>query len=522
MSNDEKGFTILGSCGTIEASVATKNRGDAGKKLAGFSEEYGLLADFDKEADLMFDLLLINGCVITVDSAHTVYQPGYVAVEKDTIAAIGPMSDLPVLPEAGRVIDLCGHAVLPGLVDAHGHAGHCLIKNLFEYRDDWDDLAGQVYYQCTDTEFWRAEGSLAAAERIKFGITTGVSMVGSTPRIDIIEPVGANLEGSSRVGIRQLSGIGCANGPWPKKARAWNGKEYTESTVTPKMAYRSTEEALKAYNGRHPLETCIVAPGRMGLRPGESAEDNIAHNREMYRLAEEYGVPLHTHAFAGDIQFLYDTTPEVLKVGLSLTHSTGLSQEEIAILAKTGAYVFHGPATHSNILKTCPVYELLQAGAHVAVVTDGTAPDRSYDIWRDMKMLQVLQRGRFHDLSLLPCGKVLELCTIEPAKALKLDHLIGSLEVGKKADIIAVDVEQPHLAPFGDMPVQRLVYHAMGQDVDLTIVDGAVVMEGRKLTKVDEKKIIADARGAYATMLERLGDPTVTQNPKLYELTQKM
>lgn len=341
----------------------------------------------------MFDLLLINGCVITVDSAHTVYQPGYVAVEKDTIAAIGPMSDLPVLPEAGRVIDLCGHAVLPGLVDAHGHAGHCLIKNLFEYRDDWDDLAEQVYYQCTDTEFWRAEGSLAAAERIKFGITTGVSMVGSTPRIDIIEPVGANLEGSSRVGIRQLSGIGCANGPWPKKARAWNGKEYTESTVTPKMAYRSTEEALKAYNGRHPLETCIVAPGRMGLRPGESAEDNIAHNREMYRLAEEYGVPLHTHAFAGDIQFLYDTTPEVLKVGLSLTHSTGLSQEEIAILAKTGAYVFHGPATHSNILKTCPVYELLQAGAHVAVVTDGTAPDRSYDIWRDMKMLQVLAAG---------------------------------------------------------------------------------------------------------------------------------
>ena len=167
-------------------------------------------------------------------------------------------------------------------------------------------------------------------------------------------------------------------------------------------------------------------------------------------------------------------------------------------------------------------YELTRRSNLVAVVTDGTAPDRSYDIWRDMKMLQVLQRGRFHDLSLLPCGKVLELCTIEPAKALKLDHLIGSLEVGKKADIIAVDVEQPHLAPFGDMPVQRLVYHAMGQDVDLTIVDGAVVMEGRKLTKVDEKKIIADARGAYATMLERLGDPTVTQNPKLYELTQKM
>ena len=470
----------------------------------------------------MFDLLLINGCVITVDGQHHVYQPGYVAVTGDRIAAIGPMSELSVLPEAKRTLDMEGHAVLPGLVDAHGHAGHCLIKNLFEFRDDWDDLAEKVYYQCTDTNFWRVEGSLAAAERVKFGITTAVSMVGSTPRIDIIEPVGANLEGSSRVGIRQLSGIGCANGPWPKKARIWNGKEYTEYTVTPEMAYKSTEEALKAYNGKNPLETCIVAPGRMGLRPGESVEDNIAHNKEMYRLSEEYGVPLHTHAYAGDVQFLYDTTPEVLKVGLSLTHSTGLSKEEIAILAKTGAYVFHGPATHSNILVTCPAFELLQAGANLAIVTDGTAPDRSYDIWRDMKMFQVLQRGRFHDLLLLPCGKVLELCTIEPAKALKMDHLIGSLEVGKKADIIAVNVEQPHLAPFGDMPIQRLVYHAMGQDVDTTIVDGRIVMEGRKLQLVDEKAVIADARAAYATMMERFGDDSVIHNTKLYELSQKL
>ena len=133
--------------------------------------------------------------------------------------------------------------------------------------------------------------------------------------------------------------------------------------------------------------------------------------------------------------FSSSTTPlrRSSKVGLSLTHSTGLSREEIAILAKTGAYVFHGPATHSNILKTCPVYELLQAGAHVAVVTDGTAPDRSYDIWRDMKMLQVLQRGRFHDLSLLPCGKVLELCTIiEPAKAPQAGSFDRLLEVGRR------------------------------------------------------------------------------------------
>ena len=470
----------------------------------------------------MWDLLLINGVVIPVDKDHHTYDKGYVAVDGNSIAALGPMEQLPQDATAARVIDCSGHAVLPGLVDAHGHGGHCLIKTLGEHLDGgWEAMAEEIYYRCTDGEFWRAEGALAAAERLKFGTTTGVSMIGSTPRVDSIEPLTAHFEGSVATGIRQLSGIGCPYGAFPKRARVWNQDgSTTEVDVTPETAYRTTEDAVRTLNGKHPRMTCIVAPGRMGRRPDEGDEANIRHNREMFRIARQYHVPLHSHGYGGDVQFMADHTPEVLTPRLSLTHSTGYSQQELEILARTGAYVLHGPTTHANIVGHCPVQEMLEMGVHLAVVTDGTASDRSFDLWRDMKNVQLLQRFRHKDGSLIPCGKALELVTIEPARALGMDRLVGSLEVGKRADIITVNVEQPHLAPFGLMPVQRLVYHAMGQDVDCVIVDGAIAMEGRKLTQIDEHKVLADAARALDMMMSRLGRPEVAENPRLYGLRQ--
>ena len=134
--------------------------------------------------------------------------------------------------------------------------------------------------------------------------------------------------------------------------------------------------------------------------------------------------------------------------------------------------------------------------------------------------LQLMQRAKHQDTRLIPCGKALEMVTIEPARALGIDHLVGSLAVGKKADVIAIDAQQPHLAPFGPMPVQRLVYHAMGQDVNLVIVNGEIMMEGRTLTQIDEKQLIQDTKDVLAETLERAGHPQVCDNPHLYDLRQ--
>ncbi len=469
----------------------------------------------------MLDLLLKNGVIITVDAQHRVYSRGFLGVKGDCIACIGQMDGTP-LPEAARVIDLDGTAILPGLIDGHGHAGHCLTKVLAEHMgdDNWGRVIESIYYQFTDEEFWYVEGALAAAERLKFGVTSGVSMVGNTPRIDALWPVKSSLEGAVRAGIRSLTGIGSANGPWPKLARTYHGDgSYTQRQIEPEQAFAVTQEAVRTLNGVHPRQQCIVAPGNMGFRRGESVQANIRHNQQMLQIAREYDVPIHTHATGGDVAFLYEHTPEVLEWKLSLTHSTGYCERELEILADSNAYVFHAPTAHAHIKGWCPALDMLKRGIKVAVVTDGTAPDRSYDLWRDMKNVQLLQRAHFRDTKLLPCGKVLEMVTIEPAKALGIDRYVGSLEVGKKADIIRVNTWQPHLTPFVDMPVQRLVYFAMGQDVDLVIVNGEIMMEGRTLTQIDERKLQQRAVEVYRKTVERAGEAlgeSVFENPCLY------
>ena len=461
----------------------------------------------------MYDLLIKNAVIITADPSHHIYDKGYIAVKDGRIAAIGPLEELSESAQAERVLDAGGKCLMPGLVDGHGHAGHCLTKTMGESNDTqfegawWGKMAEDIYFHYTDDFFWYAEGALAAAERLKFGITTGVSMLGSTPRPDRVENLEAHFEGALKTGLRQVSGIGSCDGPWPKHPWVWEGDSHKEHTLTPEQMVETTERAVKELNGKHPRQICIVAPGSIGYNPlAETKDFAVWKNKEMYRIAKEYGSPLHTHLYGGGVQFVYDTTPELLNPTTSLTHSTGLSQREIEIFAETGAVLFHGPTTRANIKKRCPVYEVLRAGGNVAIVTDGTAPDRSYDIWRDMKVFQVLHRAHDNDPLLAPVGMVLEMCTIIPARALGLDRDIGSLEVGKKADMIIINTRQPHLAPFGIMPLHRVVYHAQGQDVETVIVDGQVMMENRKMLLCDEERILSDAEKAFDRMRQRRGN----------------
>ena len=192
----------------------------------------------------MFDLLLKNGTSITVDGQNSVISDGYVAVKDVIIAEIGEMESLDPAARAEKVMDMEGHAVMPGLIDANGHGGHCIIRTLGEHFDQvWDKMAEYIYYFCTDREFWRSEGALAAAERIKFGTTTAVSMIGSTPRVDSFQALEANLEGSALTGIRQFSGIGFADGTWPKKARRFKDDgNFEDVTVSLEQALKVTED----------------------------------------------------------------------------------------------------------------------------------------------------------------------------------------------------------------------------------------------------------------------------------------
>jgi len=158
-----------------------------------------------------------------------------------------------------------------------------------------------------------------------------------------------------------------------------------------------------------------------------------------------------------------------------LSHSTALTDEEIAIVADTGTHIVHNPSAVASILARCPVTELLEAGANVCLGSDATAPDRSGDMFRHMQQCMHYHRTFHHDPSWLPPGRVLEMCTVDAARALGMADEIGSLEVGKKADVVLLDWRRPHLYP-ANMPLFRLVYFANGNDVDTVIVDGRIAL----------------------------------------------
>jgi cytosine/adenosine deaminase-related metal-dependent hydrolase len=157
-----------------------------------------------------------------------------------------------------------------------------------------------------------------------------------------------------------------------------------------------------------------------------------------------------------------------------------------------------------SIRGRCPVPELIDAGVTVALGSDGTAPDRSYDMFRHMFQCMHYHRRHFRDAGVLPHGKVLEMVTIDAAQALGLAHDIGSLEAGKKADIILVDLFKPHLMPL-NMPVYRVVSFASGADVCTTIVNGQILMEDGKVLTVDETEVMERAQRATDIMLKRSG-----------------
>jgi cytosine/adenosine deaminase-related metal-dependent hydrolase len=187
-----------------------------------------------------------------------------------------------------------------------------------------------------------------------------------------------------------------------------------------------------------------------------------------------------------------------------MSHSIDLTAEDIAACVETGTKIIHNPSAIMSIRGRCPVPELIDAGVTVALGSDGTAPDRSYDMFRHMFQCMHYHRRHFRDAGVLPHGKVLEMVTIDAAQALGLAHDIGSLEAGKKADIILVDLFKPHLMPL-NMPVYRVVSFASGADVCTTIVNGQILMEDGKVLTVDETEVMERAQRATDIMLGRSG-----------------
>jgi cytosine/adenosine deaminase-related metal-dependent hydrolase len=230
-------------------------------------------------------------------------------------------------------------------------------------------------------------------------------------------------------------------------------------------------------------------------------------------LQKKHGVTFWTHAYGNAIEYAHDEKLGLLGPHTILSHCTDISERAIGIMRDTGTHAAHHPraARIYTYPGRCPVPELIDAGVTVALGSDSPST-HNCDLFLDMKAAIDQQRIHFKDANILPPGKVLEMATIDGCKALGLDKELGSVEVGKKADLITVNLFQPHLYPL-DMLVYRLVYNATGADVADVTVSGRLVMEDRKILTVDETDVLEHAQAVYRRFVERANLEPHTRNP---------
>ena len=457
--------------------------------------------------------LIVGGGVVTVDRERRVLDPGAIAVHADRIIAVGTPDELRHQFPGSAIIDLQDHILMPGLVDSHGHAGHGMTKALDD-GNDWLDLVAQLYFHASDDEFWRAESYLSALEHLEFGVTTSLSMTGSMPRVDDARYAVLAASGYAALGLRHIVALGPAIGPPPwSYTNVANGQQIEVSLDD---ALETTAHAIDLLHGTYDGRiSCYVGPSGLvnEIADGKATDYSVAQMKGVLQLADDKQVNIHSHAYGGHLQAAADAYPDILSPRLCLAHCAGISLDEVRIMAETGVSASHGPLTNAFVRARFPVTEALDAGVNVAISTDGSGPDRSFDLLSQGRIASQLQRAHFADTSIMPAGKILEMMTIDAARAIGLEDEVGSIEVGKKADIIALNLRSARMYPRLMLP-QRLVYVGSGLDVEFVMVDGKVLMENRDFSNIDVDSILDDAQTAAMATLERAGRMDVIKVPE--------
>ncbi len=454
------------------------------------------------------DLLLSGGTIITVDPARSVIEDGAVAISGDRIIAVGPRSYVMRAHPAKRVIDTSHHAILPGLIDGHGHAGHGLVKSLCGGDSAaWMDACRLIYTQGSSPSFWQAEARLVALERLMFGVTTGVSLLGggdSVMRTDDPAHGIAHCTGADEIGIRTIMAIGPTRPPHPRSYASWEAGRKIEYPVTFEQQLETMQALVETCHNRGRVQVAmLMLVARHDINPAEQAVIQ-RQSRLVQELQHRHRLLFHQDGHrAGSID-VADRVYGLLGPDTFLSHCTDLTEADIAALERHNVAVVHNPSAIASVHGYCPVPALLERGITVMLGSDGTAPDRSTDMFRHMFMARRLHQREHRDESLIPPGKALEMVTIDAARGLRMDRDIGSLEPGKLADIITVDLRKPHLAP-RQMPLWRLVCFANGQDVATVVVGGQVLMEDRRVPHIDIGKVLDEAQLAAELMLDRTG-----------------
>jgi len=414
--------------------------------------------------------------VVTVDAARHVYAPGAVAVDGDRIVAVGPADQIRRRFEAAETIDAPG-VVMPGLVNTHTHAPMVLYRGLA------DDLALQDWLEhyifpaeakTVSPEFVRAGTRLAALEMIESGTTTFTDMYYFEEEIAAV---------AKAAGLRGVLGETIIEFP-------------VADARTPAEGLARAERYMKAWAG-DPLIVATVAPHSPYTLDAETLQASRA-------LADRFGVPMLIHVAEtetelGDSEAAHELTPVAWLDSLGVlggptvaAHAVWVSPADIATLAARHVAVSHNPESNMKLASgAAPVTDMRAAGVVVGLGTDGAASNNDLDMFEAMRQASFLQKLRTRDPRAISAAEAVEMATIDGARALGLGDLTGSLEPGKRADLITVSMTAARQTPMYD-PLSHLVYVTRGDDVRDVVVNGRVLMRDRRVLTLDGPAVLAD------------------------------
>ncbi|MFN8401681.1 MAG: amidohydrolase family protein [Anaerolineales bacterium] len=430
------------------------------------------------------DTLFINAIVLTMDEKLTQYDPGAVAVSGDSIIAVGPEAELKQEYSAKEIVDCGGKILMPGLINAHTHVPMTLVRGLADdlRLDVW--LMGYmlpVERQFVSPEFVRLGTLIACAESIRSGVTTFNDMYFYEDDI---------AQATADAGMRAVCGESVMKYPAPDAA------SYDDS-----LAY--AREFIKKWKG-HPLIVPAIAPHA----PYSTNPEII---RACVDLATEFDVPLHIHISetAFEVENMrkeqgMPVVPYVKKLGLFeakviAAHCVHIDTGEIRTLQHYKAGVSHNPSSNLKLASGfAPVQKMLEDGLNVGIGTDGPASNNDLDMFEEVRLASFVAKAASNDPTVLPAATALTMATRLGAQALHIGHLTGSLEVGKRADMILVDTNPLHNTPRFKRDPQnayaQLVYASKSTDVTDVMVNGKWLMRDHQLLTLNEKELIAQAR----------------------------
>jgi 5-methylthioadenosine/S-adenosylhomocysteine deaminase len=441
----------------------------------------------DTKNIMIYDIL-ITDCTILPLAADMpeLIEEGYVAIKDGKIAALGNMSELSATYEAGKIITGRGRMVMPGLVNSHTHAPMTLFRGLADdlelmtwlnehiFPAEAKSVNPEMAYWCT---------KLAAAEMILSGTTTvadGYFLEDSV------------AEAFIESGIRSVAAQGVIDFPAP-------------GVPDPGLNVFAAAEFIERWQEKNPLLT----PAVFCHSPYTCSPETLKRAKEMARekktklflhLAETRTEVEQLHELHGTTPVRYLENLGILDADTVCVHCVWLEDEEIKILVRTGAHVATCPQSNMKLGSgIAPLKEMLAAGVSVGLGTDGCASNNRLDMFYEMDMCAKVHKVKDLDPTAIPAQTVLKLATTGGAGILGLEKDIGSLVPGKKADLILVDIRQPHLHPFYSPGL--LVYSASGADVSTVIINGKIVMQERKILTFDVPQTMVEVRKLAAPLI---------------------